>query len=96
MTIWGPTEDVGGAIWLIGECIAAFSPWTIEPWLAGGTMLNLGVPAAEPTDDTIRRQIDSGNIGRILCAASRVSNLASTTYFFGSVTNLHYPGAKGF
>jgi hypothetical protein len=29
------------------------------------------------------RRHDSSNIGRILCAASRVSNLASATYFLG-------------
>ena len=37
-----------------------------------------------------------GNIGRILCALSPVSNLASATSFFGSVANLHYSGATAF
>jgi hypothetical protein len=42
-----------------------------------------------------RHEKEICNIGRILCASSRVSNLASATYF-GSVANLHYSGAKGF
>jgi hypothetical protein len=32
--------------WVIGECIAVFSPWAV-----GRTVLNLGVPVAEPTDE---------------------------------------------
>jgi hypothetical protein len=63
-------------------------------------VLNLGVPAAEPTDATIQRQIDSkkrfGNIGPHSLRLIARKQLGFRNLFFGSVANLHYSGAKGF
>jgi hypothetical protein len=110
MTIWGPTEDVGGAIWLIGvaelyglsaymayrrmyRCFFAMDNRTLVGREADAQprRASRGTDRRHDTDVNRLWQYWSHPLRRIARKQLGFRNL-----FFGGVTNLHYPGAKGF
>jgi hypothetical protein len=75
-------------------------PWTIEQWLAGRTVLNFGVPAAEIDKrhhtEVYRLEKEIWQFWPHSLRLIAHEQLGFRNLFFGSVANLHYSGAKGF